>query len=73
MEWKDELIASFYEKHREPKDSIVKFKEYCKSTFHALMFLNFVYNLKWVYTEISVYVIFSYHQGSTNPHSYIAS
>lgn len=31
MEWKDELIASFYEKHREPKDSIVKFKEYCKS------------------------------------------
>lgn len=46
MEWKDELVASFYEKHREPKDSIVKFKEYCKSTFHALMFLNFVCKLK---------------------------
>lgn len=46
MKWKDELIASFYKKHREPKDSTVKCKEYCKSIFHALMFLNFVYNLK---------------------------
>ena len=31
------------------------------------MFLNFVHNLKLVYIEISVYVIFSYYQGSTNP------